>query len=482
MFVQGAPNPRLLLGDRLPASLAFAEFMRRRLVACRTFSSFSSPDSAAGSIEALAALMAARNASILELVAMIAARPVSHPASAASASFPVTASVRLACFPANSASSRAAASSICVMIAPISSIAGGSSFPASCQYRKCPAFWSPIRVTRPPKISALVSPERITGPLDRRAERLVRLAEEIFIGVNKCAVSKALAAEWAVIIPLEGHTGFKPALMCHTAFFRFAFMRDNMRPHSRKCRLRDPLDGLAQQLPQRRGLSRQWEYRWFGGSLQLVGTAHTLHLIVLGGNRLVDVRVNFKRKEGVGLHCREPNGADDRLEFGFRSRDGLVVIAVLAVKLDDAADQPHALFAHDKAVLVLQMIGGNDVAREHVVINESAIVDGNARARPAPNTALENGVLSGKEQYGFRRRIRCKRLRPARIAGLFTVSERKTSARVDLPQPFSPNTSVQGPKVAPCVGFAISNRPTLWMNLTSFSMVDGTGLPRGYSA
>ena len=34
--------------------------------------------------------------------------------------------------------------------------------------------------------------------------------------------------------------------------------------------------------------------------------------------------------------------------------------------------------------------------------------------------------------------------------------------RVDLPQPFSPNTRLQGPKVAPGVGRAVSNRRWPW--------------------
>ena len=59
-------------------------------------------------------------------------------------------------------------------------------------------------------------------------------------------------------------------------------------------------------------------------------------------------------------------------------------------------------------------------------------------------------------------------LRSARMAGLFVVSERRISARVDLPPAIFAKISVPWQKVASWVGFAISKRAIFWMNLTFF--------------
>src|SRR3546814_8836244 len=49
------------------------------------------------------------------------------------------------------------------------------------------------------------------------------------------------------------------------------------------------------------------------------------------------------------------------------------------------------------------MIGGNDVTGENIVIDEGAVIDGDARARSGPCAILENRVLRAEAKHGFRR-------------------------------------------------------------------------------
>ena len=69
---------------------------------------------------------------------------------------------------------------------------------------------------------------------------------------------------------------------------------------------------------------------------------------------------------------------DDGVKFGFRRPDGVVVGAVCFVEFDNA---PHAFLADDKAVLSSQVIGGNDIAGEHIVVDKGAVIDGNNKPR-----------------------------------------------------------------------------------------------------
>ena len=59
--------------------------------------------------------------------------------------------------------------------------------------------------------------------------------------------------------------------------------------------------------------------------------------------------------------------------------------------------------------------------------------------------------------------------RPITMSGLFVVSDRSKSARVDLPHPFSPKTSVHGPNVVLATDRPFSKHPTFRTYLTSFS-------------
>ena len=74
-----------------------------------------------------------------------------------------------------------------------------------------------------------------------------------------------------------------------------------------------------------------------------------------------------------------------------------------------SADELHAYGADNEAILVLQVISGNNVTRENIVINESAVIHGDVRPRTNPYAVLESGVLSRKPQHSFLWRIGCQR-------------------------------------------------------------------------
>ena len=65
--------------------------------------------------------------------------------------------------------------------------------------------------------------------------------------------------------------------------------------------------------------------------------------------------------------------------------------------------------ANDKAVLVFQVLGRDDIAGIHIIVDEGAFIDGDGRTRAAPSAGLKNGILPGnmKDRLLRSRHVEC---------------------------------------------------------------------------
>ena len=116
------------------------------------------------------------------------------------------------------------------------------------------------------------------------------------------------------------------------------------------------------------------EALYFGGHRQKLGLCCRLDLFRAPrplnlGILIADGALSISSPGGdlekiIPLHRRRADAAHDRVYLRFGGPDGSVDLAVFVVERDDAAHAPDAFLTDDKAVLILQVVGSDDIAGE----------------------------------------------------------------------------------------------------------------------